>query len=217
MALEKSQQITVLAVLATALGALSVYQRIAHEAPRSQPLTYMRGMKVSTPVRRGISAPGMVNDPLAVVVERRADTYPGVMRDIFRMSVPDAAGMRKPDGAQTEAIITQPVSTVPAKTAEEVSADLARADLSTFRFLGYLTDKDSSLFLSKEGELFIVKGGDTVLKNYLIKAVGKDHVIMHDMVTKVEVRIELTGSGDQVVRSVNGPIDHRYPGAATVP
>ncbi|NTW58092.1 MAG: hypothetical protein HGA43_02845 [Nitrospirae bacterium] len=217
MALEKSQQITVLAVLATALVALSVYQRVSHEAPRTQPLTYTRGMKVSTPVRRGISASGMVTDPLAVVVERRADTYPGVMRDIFRMSVPDPAGMRKPDGAQTEAIITQPVSTAPAKTAEEVSADLARADLSTLRFLGYLTDEDSSRFLSKEGELFIVKSGDTVLKNYMIKAVGKDHVIMHDMVTKVEVRIELTGSGGKVVRSVNGPIDHRYPGAAALP
>jgi hypothetical protein len=34
-----------------------------------------------------------------------------------------------------------------------------------------------------------------VLKNYQIKAVGKDHVVLYDTVTKVEVRIELTGSG----------------------
>jgi hypothetical protein len=117
------------------------------------------------------------------------------MRDIFRMSAPEPAGKRKPVVAQSATIITQPVSTVPVKTAEEVAADLARADLSKFRFLGYLTDKDSSLFLSKEGELFIVKSGETVLKNYQIKAVGKDHVVMQDTVTKVEVRIELTGSG----------------------
>ena len=60
---------------------------------------------------------------------------------------------------------------------------------------GYLTDKDSSLFLSKEGEQFIIKSGDTVLKSYQIKAVGKDHVVLHDTVTRAEVRIELTGSG----------------------
>ena len=194
MASAKSQQITVLAVLATALVALSVYQRVSHEAPRTQPLTYTRGMKVSAPVRRGISAHGAAADPLAVVLERRADTYPGVMRDIFQMSVPEPA-RRKQVGAQTATIITQPVSTVPVKTAEEVAADLARADLSTFRFLGYLTDKDSSLFLSKDGELFIVKSGDKVMKNYQVKAVGKDHVVLFDTVTKVEARIELTGSG----------------------
>jgi len=79
------------------------------------------------------------------------------------------------------------------KTAEEIAADLARTDLSKFRFLGYLTDKDSSLFLSKEGELFIVKKGDAVLKSYQIKAVGIDHVVLYDTVTKVEVRIELSG------------------------
>jgi hypothetical protein len=195
MALAKSQQITVLAVLATALVALSMYQRISQEAPRTQPLTFTRGMKVAAPVRREISAPGAAADPLAVIVERRAERYPGVMRDIFRMSVPDQAAKRKPIvAAPTEAIVTQPVSTVPVKTAEEVAADVARADLSKFRFLGYLTDKDSSLFLSKEGELFIVKSGDMVLKNYQIKAVGKDYVVLHDTVTKVEVRIDLTGS-----------------------
>jgi hypothetical protein len=183
MALAKSQEITVLAVLVTALVALSVYQRVSHEAPRTQPLTYTCGMKASAPVRRGISAFGAVADPLAVIVERRAEAYPGVMRDIFRMSVPEPAGKPKPVGAHTATIITQPVSTVPGKTTAEVAADLARADLSTFRFLGYLTDKDSSLFLSKEGELFIVKSGDTGPKNYQIKTVGKDHVVLHDTVT----------------------------------
>jgi hypothetical protein len=96
---------------------------------------------------------------------------------------------------QTATITTQPVSTVPVKTGEEVAADLARADPSTFRFLGYLTDKDSSLFLSKEAELFIVKSGDRVNTGYQIKTVGKDHVVLHDTVTEVEVGIDLTGSG----------------------
>lgn len=76
-----------------------------------------------------------------------------------------------------------------------VQAVLATADLSTFQLLGYLTGKVSSLFLSKEGELFIVKSGDTAMKSYQAKAVGKDPVVMHDMVTEAEVRIELTGRG----------------------
>jgi hypothetical protein len=195
MALTKSQQIMVLAVLVALIIALSVYQRVSLEAPRTQPLIYTRGMKVTSPVRRGISAPGAAADPLTVFFERRAGKYPGVIRDIFRMSVPAPEVRQKPVDVTPVAVITQPVSTVPVKTAEEIAADLARADLSKFRFLGYLTDKDSSLFLSKEGELFIVKSGGMVLKNYQIKTVGKDHVVLYDTVTKVEVRIELTGSG----------------------
>jgi hypothetical protein len=76
-----------------------------------------------------------------------------------------------------------------------VLAVLAMVDLSTFRLLRYLTGKGSSLFLPKEGEIFIVMSGDTVLKSYQVKAVGKDHMVLHDKVTGVEVPIELTGSG----------------------
>jgi hypothetical protein len=195
MALTTSQQRIVLAVLVAVLVALSVYQQTSREAPRTQPLTYARGMKVTAPVRRGISAPGASADPLAIFLERRAEKYPGVLRDIFRMSVPVPAAKKPVVAAPPVAVVTQTVSTVPVKTAEEVAADAARADLSKFRFLGYLTDKDSSLFLSKEGELFIVKSGATVLSTYQVKSAGKDHVVLYDTVTKVEVRIELTGSG----------------------
>jgi len=196
MVLKKSQQIMVLTGLVAVIIALSVYQRISPDASRTQPLTYTRGMKVSSPVRKGISAPGAANDPLTVFLERRAEKYPGIIRDIFRMSVPASTVKKNPVvNVPPVAVITEPVSTIPVKTAEEIAADLARADLPKFRFLGYLTDKDSSLFLSKEGELFIVKSGDMVLKNYQVKTVGKDHVILYDTVTKVEARIELTGGG----------------------
>ena len=196
MALTKSQQQQLLAFLVAVIIALSVYQRTSQEAPRTQPLTYTPGMKVTSPVRRGIATPGAAADPLAVFLERRAEKYPGVQRDIFRMSDPLPEGKRKPVvEAPPVVVITQPVSTIPVKTPEELAAEAARADLSKFRFLGYLTDKDSSLFLSKEGELFIVKSGDIVLKNYQIKVVGKDHVVLYDTITKVEVRVELSGSG----------------------
>jgi len=194
MALTKAQQKKVLAALVAVIIGLSVYQRTSLEAPRTQPLIYTRGMKVTSAVRRGISAPGAASDPLAVFIERRAERYPGVARDIFRMSLPAQAVKQKPV-VPVPPVVTAPVPTVPEKSPEEIAADMARADLSKFRFLGYLTDKDSSLFLSKEGELFIVKSGDSVLKNYQVKAVGKDYVVLFDTVTKVEARIELTGSG----------------------
>jgi hypothetical protein len=72
---------------------------------------------------------------------------------------------------------------------------LARTYLTALRFLGYVSDKDRSLFLSKEDELFTVKSGSTVLKSCQVKVVGKGQVVLYDTVTKVKVRIQLTGSG----------------------
>ncbi len=192
MTLTKTQQIEFLAFLAAVIVVILVYQRVREETPRTQPLTHMRGMKVASPVRRG----GAAADPLAVVLDRRSEKYPGVVVDIFRMNVLAPVVKHQPViVAEPVAAVSVPTIMVAVKTPEEIAADAARSDLSTFRFLGYLTDKDSSLFLSKDGELFIVKSGDTVLKNYQVKTVGKDQVVLYDTVTKVEVRIELTGSG----------------------
>lgn len=190
MTLSKTQQFQLLAALVALMVGIHLYQRYSAEPPRTAPLAFERGMKAATPVRKGISEPGAQPSPLSLFLERRTDRYPGVIRDIFRMDVPVAAVKKAP-----VVVVTAPTSTVPERTPEELAAEAARADLSKFRFLGYLTDKDSSLFLSKDGELFIVKSGDKVLKNYQVKTVGKDHVVLFDTITKVEARIELTGSG----------------------
>lgn len=195
MALTTQQEKKIAVALFAVLAALILYRMFSVEENKTAPLTFTQGMKVSSPVRKGIAAPGEAPDPLLVFLERRIEKYPGVARDLFRMGGTNGKTNRRP------ALITKPIATVtiptftvPVKTPEEIEADLARADLSSFRFLGYLTDKDSSLFLSKDGELFIVKSGDTILKNYQVKAVGKDSVVLFDTITKVEVRIELTGS-----------------------
>ena len=194
MALTKTQQIKLLTVLVVMIVVIMGYQWASEEAPRTQPLTYTQGMKVSSPVRKGIAAPGGASDPLMVFLERRVEKYPGVERDLFRMGSTNGQVKKKPALiTMPVATVTLPTDTIPVKTPEEIAADISRADLSKFRFLGYLTDKDSSLFLSKDGELFIVKSGDTILKNYQVKAVGKDHVVLFDTITKVEVRVELTG------------------------
>ena len=192
IALTISQQKRVLAVLVASILALVAYRQATQEPPLNRPLTFPPGMKADSPVRRGIVASSAASDPLNLFLERHAEKYPGVARDIFQMR----------DHAPAKPLVTKPAATVVApppavqqKSPEEIAADLARADLAKFRFLGYLTDKDSSLFLSKEGELFIVKSGDNVLRTYQIKAVGNDHVVLYDTATKVEARIELSGSG----------------------
>jgi hypothetical protein len=154
-------------------------------------------MSVSSPVRRGPAQTGPAGDPISVFLERNVDRYPGVKRDLFRLTGDGSVQHPKPKPVTRPVVtVVPPVEERPVKSAEEIAADAARADLASFRFLGYLTDKDSSLFLSKGGELFIAKSGDRLMKDYLIKNAGKDYVVLMDAATKVEVRIELTGSGD---------------------
>jgi hypothetical protein len=195
MVLTTQQEKKIAAVLFAVLAALVLYRMVSVEENKTAPLTYTQGMKVSSPVRKGIAAPGGASDPLLVFLERRIEKYPGVTRDLFRMGGTGRQVKKKPALiTMPVATVTIPTSTIPVKTPEEIAAETARADLARFRFLGYLTDKDSSLFLSKDGELFIVKSGDTMLKRYQVKAAGKDHVVLFDTITKVEVRVELTGS-----------------------
>ncbi|MEK6744552.1 MAG: hypothetical protein AABZ15_13140 [Nitrospirota bacterium] len=195
MALTTQQEKKIAVALFAVFAALVLYRMFSVEEKKTAPLTFTQGMKLSSPVRRGLAAPGGASDPLLVFLERRIEKYPGVGRDLFRMGGTNGQAKQRPMLiTRPVATVTRPTSTIPSRTPEETAQDMARADLSTFRFLGYLTDKDSSLFLSKDGELFIVKSGDTILKNYQVKAVGKDNVVLFDTITKVEVRIELTGS-----------------------
>ncbi len=193
MTLTKGQQIILLVALIAIMIAIYGYQAMTEEAPRTQPLIYTPGMKVSSPVRRGLQSSAEGQDALTVFLARRVEHYPGMSRDLFRLGL--SAPVKQP--VKQQPVVSVPTPTVvgpPPKTPEEIAADAARADLSLFRFLGYLTDKDSSLFLSKDGELFIAKSGDTLLKSYKIKSAGKDYVLLYDTITKVEVRVELTGS-----------------------
>lgn len=183
-------------VLLALLGALILYRSLGGEPQRTAPLAFTPGMTVSSPVRRGLTAAGEGGDPVSLFLSRRIQRYPGVARDIFRLVSETPVAKPKPKPATTTAAtVTLLTPTIPVRSPEEIAADAARADLTRFRFLGYLAEeKDSSLFLSKDGELFIAKSGDQVLKTYRIKAAGKDHVVLYDTATKVEVRLELTGS-----------------------
>jgi len=195
MAFTKEQENKLLVVLFAVLAVLVVYRTGTSEKPKTAPLTYGRGAVATSPVRKGPLTSGGA-DPLLVFLERREEKFSAVVRDIFRMENP--APKKKPVVKPAPALETRLTPTLPPappeKTYEEIAAEMTRADLSKFRFLGYLTDKDNTLFLSKDGELFIVKSGDSVLKNYKIKEAGKDYVVLLDTITRVEVRIELSGA-----------------------
>jgi hypothetical protein len=128
------------------------------------------------------------------------ERFPGVSRDIFRMD--------NPAPKRSQIVVTQSTPTIvmpviPEKTPEQLAAEASRADLSKFRFLGYLTDtdKESSLFLAKDGETFVVKSGDTVLKNYRVKEAGRDFVVLLDTITRVDVKVELSGGAEPASHS----------------
>jgi hypothetical protein len=196
------QQRRILYGAVAVLALVVCYRILTAEKPRTVPLTYARGAVAGSRVRTGIAAPAASTDPLRLFLARRMERFPGVSRDIFRMDNP---APKKPKPV----LVTAPTPTIilpviPEKTPEQLAAEASRADLSKFRFLGYVTDttdKESSLFLAKDGETFIVRSGDTVLKNYRVKDAGKDFVVLLDTITRVEVKVELSGGAEPASHS----------------
>jgi hypothetical protein len=202
MKLTRAQQQIVLTVLVALLVLINGYYYLKGEKPKTAPLTYARGATAASPVRRGPSSRSAGADPLNVFLERRREKFPEVVRDVFLMEnpapkpkalpkpVPPPVHVKTPEEIAAEAA---QAALDAAKAATEAAAQAARADLMKFQLLGYLTDKDSTLFLSKEGELFTVKKGSKLLKSYKVKDASKTHVILLDTITGVEVQLELQG------------------------
>lgn len=201
MTLTRAQQKTVLVALVAVLALLIAYRVMTGDKPKTAPLMYERGSVAGSRVRQGLSSRAASPDLLGLFLEKRRGKYPGVSRDIFRMQNP--APKSKPVVSQVTATPLVHIKTPEEIAADEAlaaaqavqnAADAARADLNKFKYLGYLTEKDNTLFLSKEGELFIVKRGDNIFKSYKVKEVDKNNVVLHDTVTGVEVRLELSGA-----------------------
>lgn len=194
MKLSQEQEKKVLVGVLAALVLLIAYRAVTAEKPKTAPLVYQRGSVAHSSVRQGLASPASGADPLAALLAKREEKFPGISRDIFRMENPAPPPKQKKAPPVVAAPLPPPV---PQKTPEEIASDVSRADLSKFRFLGYLTEKDNSLFLSKDGELFIVKIGDRILKTYQVKEASKDSVILLDTATRVEVRVDLSGGETQ--------------------
>lgn len=194
MKLTPQQEKILLVVLVAAIVLLNAYFYMTAEKPKTAPLAFPPGSVARSAMRQGPAGVARGADPLSVFLVKREEKFPGVSRDIFRMENP--APRTKP-APPPVVVAPPPPPAPPERTPEEIAADRARADLSKFRFLGYLTEKDNTLFLSKEGELFIVKSGDKLLSSYKVKEASKDYVVLLDTVTHVEVRIELSGGESQ--------------------
>jgi hypothetical protein len=206
MTLSTAQQKIVLIVLVALIVLINGYNYLTGEKPKTAPLTYTRGATAVSKVRQGTASRMAGADSLNVFLERRAEKYPNVVRDIFRMENPAP----KPK-LSSKATSTPPAPPVYVKTPEEIAAEAAmaaaaaaraaaeaaaqaaRADLMKFEFVGYLTEKDSTIFLKKGGDLFIVKKGNTLLSSYKVKEAERNYVILLDTVTGVEVKLELPG------------------------
>jgi hypothetical protein len=202
MMLSKAQQQIVLVALVVLIVLINGYYYLTGEKPKTAPLTYTSGAIALAPVRQGPSSRMAGADPLNIFLERRREKFPNVTRDIFRMEnpVPKLKAPLKqappPVHIKTpEEIVAEQAQAAAeaARAAAEAAAQAARADLKKFQFVGYLTDKESTIFLSKEGELFIVKKGSQLLKSYKVKETGKNYVILLDTVTGVEVQLDLPG------------------------
>ncbi len=204
MTLNAEQQKKMLVALVACLAILIAYRVMTNEKPRTAPLTYTRGAVATSSVRTGIRPSADPTDSLQLFLAQRSRKYPGVSRDIFRMENPVKP---KPKTAVATAKTPTVPPPPPPPTPEEIAAaaaraaaDAARADLAKFRFMGYL---NNSLFLSKEGQVYVVRVGDQITKTYRVKNVGKesgkDIVTLLDTSTSVEVKIELSG-GEAPVR-----------------
>jgi len=191
MTLSENNQKKALIILLAILAILVIYRIMTVEKPKTAPLIYKEGAVAATTTRPGISTRSGDSDPLNIFFRQREERFPGVSRDIFKTAnpVPKPKAMLKP--------VTLPTPTappVPVKTPEEIAADLAKADLSKFRLLGTMIDDEITLFLSKGGESFIAKKGDIVQKGYKVIEATKDYAILLDTITRVQVRLEITGS-----------------------
>lgn len=196
MTLTPQQQKKLLIGLLAALVLLIAYRSVTGDSPKkTAPLTYTRGMAATSSVRTGVQSSAAAADPVQLFLVQRETRYPGVARDVFRMENPVAPKLKpKP------VVVSAPTPTAPPPppppTPEEIAAAAAKADLAKFRFIGYLTEtKDNSLFLQKDGEVYIVRSGGTVANRYRVKDAGKDFVVLADPATKVEMKVNLSGSG----------------------
>jgi len=193
--LTQQQEKKVLSAVLVVFSLLVVYRLTTTEKPKTAPLAFPPGSVSRSAMRQNSVDAASGADPLSIFILKRKERYPGVSRDIFRMENPEP----KPKPVPVVAAPAPPLPPPPPqRTPQEIAADLSRADLAKFHFLGYLTDKDkSTLFLSKDGELLIVKIGEIFGNNYQATNATKDYIVLIDTNTRVEMRFDLSGGEPQ--------------------
>ncbi|HXN07389.1 MAG TPA: hypothetical protein VN944_10035 [Nitrospiria bacterium] len=94
---------------------------------------------------------------------------------------------------KTAALLPPVVVTPPPPSAEEIARSQAMADLSQFKYLGYLNKGGREQgFFSKGSELYIVGKGEAMEGNFILKEIDPNHAVLRDRPTGVESSLTLT-------------------------
>ncbi len=189
-----------LAVLVGIWVVLLAYRILSHEEPKRVPLTYRKGQAVA-------GAP--TGDKRAPTGDIKASTKGEERRDLTlkldllnRKPPVPGAGLKNlflPLHYEPPKPLLPPLPPPPPPvhipTPEEIAAEQARKELSEFRYLGYLNrGGKEQAFLSKGGNLFIVKRGEAITGTYILKEANNNFVVIQETQSKVEMTIALTGS-----------------------
>lgn len=83
----------------------------------------------------------------------------------------------------------------PPKTAEELEAEAARAELATIKLVGVVFKNDKpQAFLVKGDQMVIAVAGEIVAGRFTIDKITEDAVVLSDPKTAVSGRIAISGS-----------------------
>ncbi|MFQ5456272.1 MAG: hypothetical protein ACE5EA_08740 [Nitrospirota bacterium] len=187
MSKENTKKILVLLLIIW--GSLVGYRTITFEEPKRVPLKYEKGKSFV----RGGDKKTINDNALKVRFALLSDSNaisPGKPKDIF------APIIIKKIEPEKKVVLPQPLP-IPEEilpTPEELEEKRVREELKNFRYLGYLNKKgEEQAFLAKDKDLFVVREKDRIIKDFFLKVIDKDSIIIQEKNTMIEITIDLTG------------------------
>ena len=199
-------QKALLALLGVVWAGLALWAFVAGPEEQHVPLKHVTGQKAPRESGRGqaVAQTFKVRVDLLDAARRQAETAFGTPKNIFApfpseepgVSVESRAKVAAGRRARSEALVpkVEAPAVPPGPTAEEVAAQAAQAELTQFRYLGYLSRQGrQEAFLSKGKDLHIVKAGDTIEQRIHVKTVSPTGVALQETKTQVEKTVLLAG------------------------
>lgn len=192
-------QNVLLPLLGVVWAGLALWVFVAGPEEQHVPLKHVTGQKAPRESGRSQAAQTFkVRVDLLDAARRQAETAFGTPKNIFA-SLP--ADETKPKVAMVHRAPPPPPkveapAVLPGPTPEELAAQAAQAELTQFRYLGYLSRQGrQEAFLSKGKDLHIVRTGDTIEQRVLVKTVTPTDVTLQETRSQVEKKVLLAGEG----------------------
>lgn len=179
--------------------ALSVF--VVEPEEQHVPLKHVTGQKAPRESGRSQAAQTFkVRMDLLDAARRQTEAAFGTPRDIFTPLQAEEPKVKVAAGRRALPESPAPQDEVPAvppgPTPEELAAQAAQAELTQFRYLGYLSRQGrQEAFLSKGKDLHIVRTGDTIEQRVLVKTVTPTDVTLQETRSQVEKKVLLAGEG----------------------